>query len=355
MSAAASDAERLLHRLVEVPSPTGAARMAVELLVAEATRLGFHAREDHAGNFVATKGDRGPHVAFVGHVDTVPGQIPVRVEGRTLWGRGSVDAKAPLVAFLAAAARFEGPLRVTVAATVDEEGPSDTVRALELDAPDAIVVGEPSGWNGVTLGYKGAAKLHLGLRRDLAHGSRPEPTAAEAAADLWRELKALAARANPGNSPFTTFSLSLRSVTTSSDGLADTAAMVLDARVPVGFDLDRFLAEVREAATAAGAAVDVRNVEHPVRVEPNTALVRALVGGIRAAGGEPVYKVKAGTSDMAYLAERYKPRLGTCAYGPGDASLDHTPQERVDLDEFARGMAVLERALAALARADTNA
>jgi LysW-gamma-L-lysine carboxypeptidase len=368
-----ADAERLLQRLVDVPSPTGAARMAVELLVAEAQRLGFRAHEDHAGNFVAQSGTTGPHVAFVGHVDTVPGQIPVRVEGRTLWGRGSVDAKAPLVAFLSGAAKSldgepdprasEGesrglprkPIRLTVVGTVDEEGPSDSVRALQLDPPDAIVVGEPSGWNGVTLGYKGTAKLHVALTRDLAHGSRPEPTAAEAASDLWSGLRELAAKRNPGDSPFTTFSVSLRNLTTTSDGLTDTAALLIDARVPVGFEVDAFTNEAREVARAAGAALEVRNVERPVRVEPNSHLVRALVGGIRANGGDPAYKLKAGTSDMAFLLERYKPRWGICAYGPGDASLDHTPEERIDLDEFARGIAVVEHALGALLRAKDNA
>lgn len=368
------EAERLLHRLVDIPSPTGAARMAVEFLVAEASRMGFRSREDHAGNFVATTGTSGPHVALVGHVDTVPGQVPVRVEGRTLWGRGSVDAKGPLVAFLAAAAAhhaaasggasgpssaaapFRGhPVRLTVVGTVDEEGPSDGVRALRLDAPDAIVVGEPSGWSGVTLGYKGTAKLHVALRRDLVHGSRPEATAAEAASDLWNELRHVAARVNPGNSPFTTFSVSLRSLTTSSDGLADTAALLIDARVPVLFDLAAFTGQAREVATAAGATLEVRNVERPVRVGPDSPLVRALVGGIRANGGDPAYKLKAGTSDMAFLLERYKPRWGICAYGPGDASLDHTPEERIDLDEFSRGIAVVEAALESLRRAKGNA
>ncbi|MGH2670478.1 MAG: M20/M25/M40 family metallo-hydrolase, partial [bacterium] len=65
--------------------------------------------------------------------------------------------------------------------------------------------------------------------------------------------------------------------------------------------------------------------------------------------GTPSYKLKAGTSDMAFLAERYAPRFGIVAYGPGDASLDHTAEERIDLDEFARSVAVLEAALTRLA------
>jgi LysW-gamma-L-lysine carboxypeptidase len=37
------------------------------------------------------------------------------------------------------------------------------------------------------------------------------------------------------------------------------------------------------------------------------------------------------------------------AYGPGDSSLDHTPEEHIDVEEFRLGINVLERALQTLA------
>jgi LysW-gamma-L-lysine carboxypeptidase len=33
------------------------------------------------------------------------------------------------------------------------------------------------------------------------------------------------------------------------------------------------------------------------------------------------------------------------AYGPGDSSLDHTPQEHVEIDEYRRSIDVLESVL----------
>jgi LysW-gamma-L-lysine carboxypeptidase len=36
------------------------------------------------------------------------------------------------------------------------------------------------------------------------------------------------------------------------------------------------------------------------------------------------------------------------AYGPGDASLDHTPHEHIDLDEYHRAIAVLTHVLQVL-------
>ena len=51
-------------------------------------------------------------IVLLGHIDTVPGNIPVRIEstadGDVLYGRGSVDAKGPLATFVAAGARVGG-------------------------------------------------------------------------------------------------------------------------------------------------------------------------------------------------------------------------------------------------------
>ncbi|QKK09717.1 MAG: M20/M25/M40 family metallo-hydrolase [Planctomycetota bacterium] len=62
---------------------------------------------DEAGNALAHRGpaDAPVHIMLLGHIDTVPGDIPVRIAGGVLHGRGSVDAKGPLAAMLCRAAR----------------------------------------------------------------------------------------------------------------------------------------------------------------------------------------------------------------------------------------------------------
>src|SRR5207245_2293778 len=77
----------------------------VEWLVAQLAERGFRATVDDAGNAVGEIGDGAHHVVLLGHIDTVPGEIPVRIEGDELVGRGAVDAKGPLAAFVAAATR----------------------------------------------------------------------------------------------------------------------------------------------------------------------------------------------------------------------------------------------------------
>src|SRR5216683_6349839 len=85
---------------------------------------GYRASIDEAGNAVGEIGDGPRHVVLLGHIDTVPGEIPVHVEGDELVGRGAVDAKGPLAAFVAAASQPVVGVRVTVVGAVEEESPT---------------------------------------------------------------------------------------------------------------------------------------------------------------------------------------------------------------------------------------
>src|SRR4029079_13958715 len=89
--------------------------------------LGLHGYVDGAGNAVGEAGE-GPPIVLLGHIDTVPGIVPVRIVDGKLYGRGSVDAKGPFAAFVAAAARLlgRGQLsgRLVLVGAVEEEAAS---------------------------------------------------------------------------------------------------------------------------------------------------------------------------------------------------------------------------------------
>ena len=67
---------------------------------------------------------------------------------------------------------------------------------------------------------------------------------------------------------------------------------------------------------------------------------------MRAEGLEPAFKVKSGTSDMNVVGPAWNCPI--VAYGPGDSSLDHTPDEHLDLTEYRQAIAVLTRVLRSL-------
>ena len=80
--------------------------------------------------------------------------------------------------------------------------------------------------------------------------------------------------------------------------------------------------------------------------EKNTSLVRAFLAGIHAAGGDPGFVLKTSTADRNLVAPAWGcPAL---AYGPGDSSLDHTPDEHILLGEYRQAVAVLPNVLTKL-------
>jgi LysW-gamma-L-lysine carboxypeptidase len=163
-TAPTADDVDLLRRLVETPSLSDQESDAVAELCRQMDLRGFRTEVDAAGNAIGAIGSGVRRVVLLGHIDTVPGQIPVRIADGELWGRGAVDAKGPLCTFVAAAAAAASDLQatVTVVGAVGEERlGSPGARAVALwPAPDFCVIGEPSGWDAVCLGYRGTFGFH---------------------------------------------------------------------------------------------------------------------------------------------------------------------------------------------------
>ena len=339
----APDDVALVGGLVAIPSVSRSERDAVDWLVARMRERGFRASIDAAGNAVGEIGDGPAHVVLLGHIDTVPGEIPVRVEDGELIGRGAVDAKGPLAAFVAAATVQVPGVRVTVVGAVEEESPTSKgarVRAT-LAAPDWCVIGEPSGWDGVTVAYKGRLVLGVSLSRDARHGASPGPTVAEEALALWARLRD-AAR------PIARLDCRLEGMhAAAGDGLVERADLRVGYRVPSGITTDELLDRARSTAEEhdGDAEVTIERIasEEPARTARTTPVASAFARAIAAVGGQTTFKEKTGTSDMNVLLPAWGCPM--VAYGPGDARYDHTPIERLALADYGRSIAVLKDVL----------
>ncbi|PSP58398.1 acetyl-lysine deacetylase [Halobacteriales archaeon QH_7_66_36] len=351
------EARELLHDLVSIPSPTGEEEAAAERLVDFFEAHGREAWLDEVGNVRAPADDA---VLLTSHVDTVPGDIPVRVESETgsvsegggetaggnepdeheegpvLWGRGSVDATGPLTALAVAAVRTG----VSFAGVVGEEVDSRGARHLVADreAPDAVINGEPSGWDGVTLGYRGILSGTYVATSESGHTSRPEPNAIQDALGWWSRVEERFEH-DPYEPTFEQVTAKPVHVEggTSEDGLSVEATLDVQLRVPPSMTVD----EVRELADAEAAAghVNWHDRVPPVMTSPRGPVARAFRAAIRSAGGEPRLLRKTGTSDMNLYATWDVPMA---TYGPGDSDLDHAPDERLPLPELDRATAVVE-------------
>lgn len=335
----------LLTDLVHLYSPATQEQEVAHRLVEAMSAWGFETEIDAVGNAVGHIGQGARHIILLGHMDTVPGEIPVRREGDLLYGRGTVDAKGPLAAFVVAAARAcgiasVGGLRVTVVGAVEEEcatskGAYYVVRRYQ---PDYAVIGEPSNWDRVTLGYKGRLLIDYALERAMSHTAGQERGVCEDAVDFWLHVARWAEEFNRDKSTrFEMLDPSLRWIHSTSDGLSERVEMHIGLRLPLGLDINALLDGIESWRGAAQIATSA--YEQPFLADKRTPLTSAFLSAIRAEGGKAAFVHKTGTSDMNVLGPRWGCPI--VAYGPGDSALDHTPNEHIDLNEYLAAIRVL--------------
>jgi LysW-gamma-L-lysine carboxypeptidase len=334
----------VLEQAVAIPSPSGDERAVASFLAAESRRDGLAARVDATGNLVVEAG-RGstPSIMLLSHLDTAGEMLGVRRTPTTLEGRGTVDAKGPLVAMLAAAARLrDAPFHLVVIGAVEEET-IDSRGAESLAGRwdvDCVVVGEPSGVDAVVLGYKGKFDVLVEVDCPPSHNAAPGATAVEELVDAWASLVALLEGNDRGR--FWQPAAAL----TRLEGNATRARGHIDLRFAPGTDPRALVDDVtgrypRLRTTVLG--------HYPAVVaDRNNVVARALRSALRDHGLHPRTKLKTGTSDMNTVSKFWD--VPMCAYGPGDSKLDHTDSERISLAEFTLGIAVLEAALPGAAR-----
>lgn len=360
MAQSAPDANKdvaLLRQMLEIESLSGQEQTLSAFLVRAMDERGFtRAYVDAAGNAVGEMGNGKRTVVLLGHIDTVPGRVPVKLDAGRLYGRGAVDAKGPLAAFIAAATSV-GPLpglRIVIVGAVEEEaatsrGARYTVERFQKEdiLPTACIIGEPSGWDRITLGYKGRLLADFVAEQPAGHTAGPRGGICEAAVLWWLALQAYCNIYNVGKTAlFDQLQPSLRRLHSSDDGLVERVEAAVGFRVPLECNMADLRAIVKEAAKSAGGQVRLYAEEVPYRAEKNTPLARLFLAAIRAAGGVPAFKVKTGTSDMNVVSPAWN--CPVVAYGAGDSSLDHTPQENIVVEEYLRSISVLSHVLRAL-------
>ena len=339
--------------LVSQYSPSGQERGAVEWLVTRMMSLGYdNAFIDEAGNAVGVMGQGTKQVVLLGHIDTVSGEISVRVENNVLYGRGSVDAKGPLASFTDAVAKVgakEGWQFVVIGA-VEEERDSEGARFVATQyKPDFAIIGEPNQWDRVSLGYKGSAWANVTIKRGQAHTASGEETAAEAAVETWLKIKAFVESFNADKMKvFDKLLLTLRGTDSDSNDFEQLARLKIGVRLPVEVSPEDWYRKLEEIISDSHLQGDchLERAGFPVpawKCEKNSQLVRSFLSGIRSQGGEPRFVYKTGTADLNIVAPVWQ--CPAVVYGPGDSALDHTPNEHISLEEYRKAVDVLSATL----------
>jgi LysW-gamma-L-lysine carboxypeptidase len=332
-----------LKEMVGIYSPTGDEGRLVDHLVEKTRGLGFASRKDEAGNLICETGSGEKTIMLVGHLDTVPGEIKVELKGDHLHGRGSADAKGPLASFIMAASRMKNPgKKIIVVGCVDEEGDNKGARNLigKYD-PSFIIMGEPSGWENLNIGYKGTFAIECSFGKQMEHSSTYNPNSKEMAFGFYSRIREFCERFNDGKGIFERLDASLREINSVNRDFSEETRMKIAFRVPVGFDIEK-IREFIAGSAGSAARIIYSEFDEPAKVGKNNALVKEFMAAIRRAGGTPKFKLKAGSSDMNILQRLGKPII---TYGPGDSSLDHTPNEHISIEEYQNAISVLAEVL----------
>jgi [amino group carrier protein]-lysine/ornithine hydrolase len=328
----------LITELVKRYSPSEQEAEAVQYLTEWMGVHGFSAWIDEAGNACGLRGNTNAPKTLImlGHIDTYPGFIEVRTEDGILYGRGSVDAKGSLCAFAEAASQAEIPAgwRVIVVGAVEEEcATSKGARHIAANyKPDLCLIGEPSGVDRITLGYKGRLLIDLEYERPASHTARPEPSAGAIGAAFWQSLLAWTESQNAGiEKYFDQIMPNLRAINTSSDDFNERVELTVSFRLPPQWNPAQVI-EAIAPFVPEGATLRTYGGEIAIQSGKDNPVARGLLAAIRARGERPGFVLKTGTSDMNVVGAVWDCPI--VAYGPGDSNLDHTPNEHLPLAEY---------------------
>jgi LysW-gamma-L-lysine carboxypeptidase len=359
-------AVQLLTNLLGIYSPSGKEEAIGNFLAEEMTKLGFQVGKDGIGNVIGVVGEGEPVILLCGHMDTVTGHIPLRVEQDKIYARGAVDAKGPLAAMVMAASEvvkepsFKG--KILVASVVEEEATSRGVKHLITQGieVDYAIFGEPSGVENITIGYKGQIQLKIILQTQTGHSSTPwlYENALEKAYELWQQIKnsypyPVLDKQENSESPFNVVTACLTKVT---GGRANSvipfeSEMYIDVRVPPQFTSAQVFEEMQKIITKYQASnpkvtvkATVTDTVEPFEVNKSSPLVHALSAAVRKVLNKPATLLrKTGTGDMNILGRAMN--LPIVTYGPGDSHLDHTIDEHIVLSEYLDSIQVYKETL----------
>jgi succinyl-diaminopimelate desuccinylase len=315
---------------IDIPSPADARRTAMRAWI----------------------GEEGPALYFHGHYDVVPAmsaeQFQPRLEGDSLFGRGSSDMKSGLVAMMYAAQALQTAGvarhgRVELLIVPDEEtggaygsGALATMGHLGRDAIGMLLPEPTSGvvWHAnrgaitVEVTVKGRA-AHVALQHQGVNAVERALPLLNRLFEFKREVEArsgsivlVGGRVDAGSN-FNVVPAECR--------------FTIDRRTNPDEDLDaekQRLLEILDRVRGEGVDLEVRTIQEGRAsfTPPDAVLGRALSASVAdVTGAPPAFEICPGLLEIRFYVERGVPAF---AYGPGILAVSHGPKEFVKLSRM---------------------
>lgn len=372
-----SDVLERTRALISCPSVTPHEGGALDLLQSWLEPLGFvcHRLDFSAentppvNNLYARRGTGTPHFCFAGHTDVVPPgpetawsspPFTPTIDGNALRGRGAVDMKGAIAAFVSAVAQMlEGPAgegSVSLLITGDEEGPAinGTVKMLEWlesrgEQIDHCLVGEPTNPEAlgdmIKIGRRGSVNVDLTINGTQGHvayphrASNPIPVLAKVVAHLSAQtLDEGTPHFQPSNLEFTTIDVG-NPTTNVIPGAAHARLNIRFNDLHTGQGLIEWL--YREIKPITDDYVLNPVISGEAFLTPPGPFPDLVARAVAAETGRtPEFSTSGGTSDARFI----QAHCPVVEFGLVGATM-HKVDERVRLDDLTRLTAIYRRVL----------
>ncbi|MGE0880131.1 MAG: succinyl-diaminopimelate desuccinylase [Acidimicrobiia bacterium] len=346
MTVLATDLLALTAEYVDIPSVSHHERALTDHIEHQLRAAAPWLTLDRVGdNLVArTRLGRDTRLILAGHTDTVPENQNgrARMDGDTLWGLGSADMKGGLAAMVAVAAAVPDPavdLTLVFYEAEEVEGKYNGLEKLfrersDLLDGDVALLGEPTD-AGIEAGCQGTMRVKLTFTGARAHTARPwmgrnaihRLTGALDALSTYVERRPVIDGCE--------YREALQAVRVEG-GIAgnvvpDAASIVINHR----FAPDRTVADAEAfLRDYFGPSLDLVGGDTFEVVEAQSgaapALLHPLLRALIERNNLPV-TAKLGWTDVARFSARGIPATN---FGPGDATLAHTAEERLERDRL---------------------
>jgi acetylornithine deacetylase/succinyl-diaminopimelate desuccinylase family protein len=361
----------LLQQLVRIPSPNPPGdTAAIAMYVADWLRQrGCKIRplappeKPEAVNVIATVGSGDPVILLHAHIDTVPiaaneaekwdcDPYAALIKDNKLYGKGSVDDKAPLAAMMLSMEhvaqhqdRLNGTL-ILVAAAEEEVGGQLGTKWLadngHLPTCDFIVVGEQTH-NRVANAHKGVVRATIRAIGKAAHATNPDnginaiTAMARVVLALQEYHESLRYRAHP-TAGTATCNVGVIEGGSTANAVPDTCSIFLDRRMIPGEDSEvvkKELIEVVEQVDVAPAEVQIGDflVSNWFGSTVESPLAQAFLDSVEnviSASPGPIGYLPG--SDAKHLTELLRGEM--IIFGPGSYEVAHAYNEYVDIYEL---------------------
>jgi succinyl-diaminopimelate desuccinylase len=337
------DPAALAAELIRRPSVTPRDEGALDILAGHLETLGFVCHRlvfggadggDAIVNLYARHGEGRPNLCFAGHTDVVPpgpreawslDPFGADLRDGALWGRGAVDMKGAIAAFLVAAQRWlaarqataEGSISLLITGDEEGAGVNGTRKVLEWLAArgetlDGCIVGEPTSaetlGDMIKIGRRGSLTGRLTVHGVQGHTAYPH-LADNAAHRLVEMLHALtAAELDRGSAHFPPSTLQVSTI-----DIGNPAANVIPAEARAVFNirfndcwtgesLKRWLGERLDSAAGGGRhTLDVSVSGESFLVPPGIVSIPLAEAIRRVTGRTPEFSTTGGTSDARFI------------------------------------------------------